>query len=398
MSHFVVSHPVADLRSGFQAELWAATHGWSVRLGCADSYSKKESRANMLSACKRASKSISPILCFLFFLPAICRGQQASEQIRAATTQLKQTLSTLKIPDDLKSSDDTIKVYTDALKVSEDALQSGYIYLALFRLESNWEAVRAFQYCDSKSAVEKQGVAAFEKEWQKAGKQVAQKEKLLASASPRPLPAAVTALIESTRNQSRPYYDSSKLYGINSTINSGLYYVGSSLAGLDFALFCQQLRFDQMRPAPKLRSLEPEIKELEAATIAAFRNVGAETDQSPFYSTSSNLKAAEEMNRAGRFSGALLKYLEASLYFGFINPAPQDINRLDSLKQQSESLGKRLTAADRDHSIGLIYWERAQVALTRAAAGEALQLNLRRASVLLEQVLPRYFKYLGESK
>jgi hypothetical protein len=174
--------------------------------------------------------------------------------------------------------------------------------------------------------------------------------------------------------------------------------VGSSLADLDFAIFCRQLRFDPVRPAPKLRSLEPEIKELEAATVAAFRNVGAETDQSPFYSTSSNLKAAEEMNRAGRFSGALLKYLEASLYFGFINPAPQDTNSLDGLKQQSESLGKRLNAADVDHSIGLIYWERAQVALTRAAAGEAVQLNLRRASVILEQVLPRYFKYMGESK
>ena len=352
----------------------------------------------MLSACKRASKSISSILCFLFFLPAICQGQQAGEQIREATARLKQTLSTLKIPDDLKSSDDTIKVYTDALKVSEDALGSGYIYLALFRLQSNWEAVMAFQYCSSKAEVEKQGVAAFEKEWQRAGKQVAEKEKLLASNSPRRLPAAVKALLESTWNQARPYYDSSKAYGINSTINSGLYYVGSSLADLDFALFCQQLRFDQMRSTPKLRSLEPEIKELETATVAAFRTVGAETDQSPFYSTSSNLKAAEEMNSAGRFSGALLKYLEASLYFGFINPAPQDTNSLDGLKQQSESLGKRLNAIDVDHSIGLIYWERAQVALTRAAAGEAVQLNLRRASVILEQVLPRYFKYTGESK
>jgi hypothetical protein len=332
----------------------------------------------------------------LFFLPAICRGQQASEQISAATTRLKQTLSTLKIPDDLKSSDDTIKAYTDALKVSEDALRSGYIYLALFRLASNWEAVMAFQYCNSKAEVEKKGLAAFEKEWRSAGKQVAEKEKLLASGSSRPLPAAVKALLEATWNQARPYYDSSKAYGINSTINSGLYYVGSSLADLDFALFCQQLRFDHMRPAPKLRSLEPEIKELETATVAAFRNVGADTDQGPFYSASSGLKAAEEMNRAGRFSGALLKYLEASLYFGFINPAPQDTNRLTELKQQSESLGKRLAVADLDHSIGLIYWERAQVALVRAAAGEAVELNLRRASVLLEQVLPRYFKYIGE--
>lgn len=304
----------------------------------------------------------------------------------------------MKIPDDLKSSDDPIKAYADALKVAEDALRSGYTYLALFRLESNWESVMAFQYCNSKAAVEKQGVAAFEKEWQRAGKQFAEKEKLLASGSSRQLPAAVKALVESSWNQARPFYDSSKAYGINSTINSGLYYVGSSLAGLDFAIFCQQLRFERPRPAPKLRSLEPEIKELEAATVAAFRNVGADTDQSPFYSASSRLKAAEEMNRAGRFNGALLEYLEASLYFGFINPAPQDASRLLELKQQSESSGKRLNAADVDHSIGLIYWERAQVALVRAAAGEALEMNLRRASVILEQVLPRYFKYIGESK
>jgi hypothetical protein len=361
-------------------------------------HSKKESRANMLSACKRASRFISPILCFLFLLPAICRGQQASDQIRAVTARLKQTLSTLKIPDDLKSSDDAIKAYTDALKVSEEALQSGYLYLALFRLESNWEAVMAFQYCNSKAEVEKKGLAAFEREWRAAGKLVAEKEKLLATNSSKPLPAAVRAIVESGSNQARPYYDSSKLYGISSTINSGLYYMGSAIAGLDFALFCQQLRFERSRPVLKLRSLEPEIKGLETATIEAFRSVGADTDQSPFYSTSSNLKAAEEMNRAGHFSGALLKYLEASLYFGFINPAPLDVSRLADLKQQSESLGARLTAPDVDHSIGLIYWERAQVALARAAANEAVELNLRRAAVLLEQVLPRYFKYMGESK
>lgn len=352
----------------------------------------------MLSACKRTSKSIPAILCFMVLLPAICRGQQASDQVSAAAARLKQTLSTLKIPEDLKSSDDTIKRYSDSLKVVEESLRSGYVYLALFRLDSNWEAVMAFQYCNSKAEVEKKGLAAFEREWRQSGKQFAEKEKLLASGSSRPLPAAIKALLESSWNQARPYYESSKPYGINSTINSGLYYLGSALADLDFALFCQQLRFESLRPAPKLRSLEPEIKELETATIEAFRNVGADTDQGPFYSTSSSLKAAEEMNRAGRFSGALLKYLEASLYFGFINPAPQDANRLAALKQQSESLGRRLAAADVDHSIGLIYWERAQVALTRAAEGESVEINLRRASVLLEQVLPRYFKYIGESK
>lgn len=352
----------------------------------------------MLSACKRPPNSLLAILCLFFFLPPVCRGQQVNEQVRAATARLKQTLATLKIPDDLKSSDDTIKTYTDALNVVEDALRSGQINLALFRLGSSWEAVMAFQYCDSKAAVEKQGVAAFEKEWQKAGKQFAEKEKILASGSSRALPAAVKAFIESSGNQARPFYDSSKAYGLNSTINSGLYYLGSSLADLDFAIFCQQLLFDNLRPAPKLRSLEPEIKELEAATVTAFRNIGADTDQGPFYSVSSGLKAAEELNRAGRFNGALLKYLEASLYFGFINPTPQGASRLNELKQLSESSAKRLNVADTDHSIGLTYWERAQAALARAEAGEALQLNLRRASVILEQVLPRYFKYMGESK
>ncbi len=137
------------------------------------------------------------------------------------------------------------------MKVSEDALRSGYVYLALFRLESNWEAVMAFQYCNSKAEVEKKGLAAFEKEWHSAGKQVAQKEKLLASGSSRRLPAAVKALLESTWNQARPYYDSSKAYGVKFN-----YKFRPLLRGQ----FACRPRFRSLLPATSIRSDAPRSK------------------------------------------------------------------------------------------------------------------------------------------
>jgi hypothetical protein len=68
------------------------------------------------------------------------------------------------------------------------------------------------------------------------------------------------------------------------------------------------------------------------------------------------------------------------------------------LQKQSESLRLRLASNKSDFSIGLLYWQMAQQALQRYAADQTDSDTAKRAAVIVEQVLPRYFKYLAEGK
>jgi hypothetical protein len=103
---------------------------------------------------------------------------------------------------------------------------------------------------------------------------------------------------------------------------------------------------------------------------------------------------AAELNQEKRTAGALHKYLEAMLYLGLADSATQgDVSRL---KSQSEALAARLNNPRFDHSIGRLYWEMAQAALRRAEAEQPGGEEQKRASVILEKVLPAYFKLCGD--
>jgi len=72
---------------------------------------------------------------------------------------------------------------------------------------------------------------------------------------------------------------------------------------------------------------------------------------------------------------------------------PGDLPRL---KSRSEAFAVRLKNSKFDHSIGRLYWEMAQAALRRAEAGQPGGEEQKRASVILEKVLPAFFKLCGD--
>jgi hypothetical protein len=98
------------------------------------------------------------------------------------------------------------------------------------------------------------------------------------------------------------------------------------------------------------------------------------------------------LNHEQRYFGALLKYLEACLALKLLKAKAPGPTRLEVLKGQLTTFGKRLSSGHTDHSIGLLYWEIAQRALQPAAGDEIGAPELKRAVVVLDEVLPRYFK------
>jgi len=255
--------------------------------------------------------------------------------------------------------------------------------------------VGARRYLRARGGIEQKGPDAFEEEWRRLGLELDHREKVLALGQSQQSVALILGLIEASKIQVRPYYRSGRLYGLNTTIRDGLYYLGLAPANLDFALLCQQLQIVRTGPLIRLRSLGPELVELETETIQSYKRNGV-VSQPRYNLINSTLKMAWELNREAMYAGALLRYFEAALDLGLVITPKVEAKELPRLTARNTSFGRRLKAGAADHSIGLLYWEMARSALDSAATGNLNEIQ--RAAVILDRVLPLYFEYAAEVK
>ena len=313
---------------------------------------------------------------------------QAGEQISNEVKRLEQRLPLLALPEN------EAKAYQNGLQRVSVMLHSGRVFLSLYYLQSVHLAVGTYEYHRSKAEVIKQGKGGFEAEWKILGGQLASREKAYAPESGQ-TPAAVMALAEASLTQVHPYYQSGHLYGLNRSVDEGVYYLGRSSAFLDFALFCRQLHFKKPRAPLRLNSLESELQAKEDETLAAYKQ-SEDKDLRQFITTNVSLKSAADLNHEQRYFGALLKYLDACLALKLLKAKAPSLAQVDVLKGQLAAFGKQLSSGDIDHSIGLMYWEMAQRALKPSADDEIGEPELKRAVVVLDEVLPRYFKAVSK--
>ena len=355
-------------------------------------FPQQNRRARSLSVMEQSARIMVVILSLLIFSCGASDVQDAGKQITAATASLEKMLLALNI-----SGDEGAQRATE-IREARSNIAAGYLYLSLYILQPCWVELTTRNYVAGKTEIEKKGQAAFEEEWRRLGVELDEKEKSLKQGAQGRRPAALLALAESSQIQVRPYYQSGHLYGLNTTIGNGLYFLGLAPANADFALFCQQLRFAQTKPPLKLRSLEAELAGLEADTLQSYRSPEASSRQPQYNRLNSNLKMAGELNRAAMYAGALHKYLESSLYLALINRLEVRPEELIRLNAQSEAFGRQLKSDNADHSIGLLYWEMAQSALNQAEAGQPDEHALKRAAVIIDRVIPAYLKYAMETK
>jgi hypothetical protein len=343
-------------------------------------------------------KKITPLtrgllcLALLQVVALSVQAQTAKEQIATEIARLKNSLASLNLPEG------DSQLYLQQLDRTAETLQSGQVYLSLYYLQSAEADLIALAYQRANSEVEQQGVEGFEKAWRRLGEQLSEGEKRLAAGRFRQSPVVVKALAEISQSQVQPYYKSGRLFGLNTTIKDGMYYLGKASANLCFAIYCQQLNFSQTLSRVRYHSLERQLQQAERETVKAFQQAKTAAQQQRYIPVNSTLKMAWELNRAGSFSGALFQYMEVCLKLGLIKEAAFDEPRLSALHKQSESMRVRLSVSKTDHSIALLYWQMAQQALQRQAVDKVNGDALKRAAVILEEVLPRYFTYLAEGK
>jgi hypothetical protein len=348
---------------------------------------------------------------------AICSEATADEQVRGRIAQVKKTFQSLKSPPEDRAA------VIARLKNVEAALAAGHIYLSLQILEPIWAGVMSKNFATSRAIIEKQGLRAFHREWTRCGTDLKAKEDLLDKDLIARLPTAVRGLIQIDRTTSRTYYEVSNTSGENFGLGAGLRYMGLADAQLDFALFCQRLNLPSPSPKVGLRSLQTEIEQLESRVVESYTRHDTPELVEDNIALSSNLELAGQLNKLGRFEGALIAYMDTMLKLGLLDLPAVPSDQAASLELRLDKLSARLREGDLDNSVGLLYWSMAKTALAdsraeavsaaaaggaassagseqeAAAAGSAEQtLKLRRAAVLVDHVLPAYFSYIVEQR
>jgi hypothetical protein len=364
------NHPGQILSQGRSTEIIQTSSSWS-----------EERMSNKV-------RLVAALLLLLCLMPARSFAQQAA--VTSALARFREKLSPMKMSDDEKAG------LADLLKRAEDAIKANHLFLSLLRLQSLWARLGAQEYVESSAAIAKHGEAAFESNWRKLGKELADKERRIAPAGIRQLPAVVRAFVQSSRHQSHAYYQSGLLYGQQTTLDNGHFYMGLARGYVDFSLFCLSLRFEAAPAVLRMRALDNELSELEGEILKAYGQSDAK-DQPSYNNLNSTLKVAQELNQSKMIEGALQKYLESAWLFGLITATDASKDALPAIKAKVESARQRLGERGKDHSIGSLYLEIADAALA-AAGAEVSADNLKRASVVVDTVLPRYFKYVSEVK
>jgi hypothetical protein len=309
-----------------------------------------------------------------------CAAQQAD--ITAGIDRVRQTIPKAGLGERAEAT-------LARLSEAEAAAKSGRLLLAIVRLYGPWSEAYGFAYLAEHAEVATASQAAFEREWRAAGRRMAAAGRRLDAPAPRTTPAAVLGLAQAARHQSGPFYESSRLYGLNTTLRDGLVYVGLASAGVDFAVFCRGLAFPAQKAAPRVPPLAAEIARLEALVVRGYQ-AAEDKDRRRYLELNASLKLAGELDRRGWREGALYKVLGAVREIGLLSARPDAPHDVAALRERAARASARVTGSPVDHSIAQLYLEMAETAL------EAGPEKASEAAVVLDAVLPRYFELLGE--
>jgi hypothetical protein len=279
-----------------------------------------------------------------------------------------------------------------ALAGARAALAAGRPYLGLERLEEARSALRALEVRKTPSA--------FDPAWKKASPELTVSTQEARKRSWNDTPAAVRALAETAEGQTLTLLEASRSYAAVTSDKAGLYYLGQARATAETVRFCATLRFPGP-PAPlplrPLRSVAPELARLQERALAAFKPPLSIDRHADFIRLNATLKRAGELDAAQLYAGAVYQYLEALRQLGRLAAPDADPRPTQGaeLAVAVDGLRARLAGSGQDGSLAELFLERAEELLAGRKDFSPSPADLRDAAVLVEQVLPAYFAYLG---
>lgn len=271
------------------------------------------------------------------------------------------------------------------LESAEKAAAGGQRLLAMQRLAAVETYMSAWIYLSERSPKQRSETAAFEAEWARMGKVLkGHLDPAKAPAGDGLRPALLRALAEAAVPQVKVYYDASLEYGRSTTPDSGLFYLGSALAQKEFGDVSRRLAasFPPAGELPRLRSLAPDIDDLETALLAAYRPPASIDRHPEFIAASGTLKEARELDALGLRYGALLRLLLAAQRIAPLRAATASLPR-EELVAKLRAAGEGLKD---DSSIARLFVESGLAEIASVAADAPTP----KALAALFHVLPLY--------
>jgi hypothetical protein len=285
-----------------------------------------------------------------------------------------------------------------SLSRADDALRTGRLYVSLEELAGAWDSLRGVEGATQKTAGKllKEGRPGVASELQKRRLELTTFETQATQKNWDTAPVAIRALGERARGQALNLLEGGRGFAILTDVEkselagnyaSALYYAGESRAQAEFSDFCYALDLPRKTAAFPLRSISPELQQLQTHVTAAYGQPGAVNYHAYFIRLNATLKLAEELDAAKLFAGALYQYLDATQQFAVLETAPPDVAKQSGLRKTLQQTRAQLDASPQDESIGQLFLERAESKLARSPGAA----DWVAVETIVERVLPVYF-------
>lgn len=326
-------------------------------------------------------------LAVCFSLPAVTEDS-ARSQIKTEITRLQQSIKDKPIAD--KDLSAVAHMAEDSLSAAYAAVNSGQMYLALEKLGQAQDLLQGARTAADKDAVEKGGLSAFESQWGKTSLRLTTLEKDAHAREWGHTPLAVQALAEAAQDKAIPLLEGGQGFATATGPKDGLFYIGQAEGEADFATFCAKLSFSASKPKPSLRSLLPELQNLQAKTNAAFQPPKSIELHSRFIALNSQIKLAQELDASKFYAGALYAYLEAVRHYAMLDVQLLDAAQQEKLKQDIDTERRKLADSSSDESLARLFLERAESYTAHYDGSPPSADEWRGARVIIDRVLPAY--------
>lgn len=285
-----------------------------------------------------------------------------------------------------------------SLSRADDALRTGRLYLSLEELTDAWDSFRGTDSATQKTEGEllQEGRPGVESELRKIQLELRILEERAAQRNWDGAPVAVRALEEKAQSQALNLLEGGRGFAdltdvekgqLSDNYASALYYAGESRSQAEFNDFCYTLDIPRKTAAFPLRSISPELLQLQTLVTAAYQPPRSVKHHADFIRLNATLKLATELDAAKLYAGALYQYLDAIQQFAALDavaPAPTEQSRLRTSLQE---MRRQLGASQQDESIAQLFLERAESELT----GSPSKNSWIAAGSIVERVLPAYF-------
>ena len=234
----------------------------------------------------------------------------------------------------------------------------------------------------------KPDIPRFETAWREAGKELTAFTTQAERHDWRDLPSAVRAIAESNQGKTLTLLNASRAYASVTDPQYGFYYLGQAKAAAGIAQFAEHLPLHSLRKPITLRSVLPELQELQNNVLAAFQPPRSIDKHPEFIRLNATLKLANELDQAKLYAGALYQYLAATELFAVMEmPEPDAPAQARFRERITRWRGERNTG--RDDSIAEIFLQRADGFIASPA-----QNTWKRTGAIADRVLPAYDAYL----